>query len=365
MLKVILAAPIPPPYGGIGNWVLLLRKHIEDRKDIVFVYLNTAPASRGIDGRSLWQRVVVQGLLMLKSNRQLKMAIRSERPDAIHITTSGQLATIRDIMFLKTAKKRGIKSVYHIRFGRTDEISRAGTREWKYLKRAMGLASIIMPIDKTTENAVKRELPGANVRLVPNPIEINKMRPYVNTKANKSVAYVGWMVKTKGVEELIEAWNIVTKEFPDYTLDMIGPGNEDYIEHLRAISKNSIVFHGEKPHEEALEIMSRCEVFVLPSYTEGFPNVILEAMAMKKAIIATNVGAIPDILAGNCGEIVVARNVPSLCNALINVISDKNKQCSIAENAYEKVTSQYSLEYVFNEYMEVWRTDKKNYNEER
>ena len=66
----------------------------------------------------------------------------------------------------------------------------------------------------------------------------------------------------------------------------------------------------------ALEEVSKCGLFVLPSYTEGFPNVIVEAMLLKKPIIATTVGAIPEILSENCGMLIKPKSSNDLFESL-------------------------------------------------
>ena len=66
-------------------------------------------------------------------------------------------------------------------------------------------------------------------------------------------------------------------------------------------------------------LLSASDVFVLPSYTEGFPNVIIEAMAMGKPIIATSVGAIPEMLDEGCGVVVPPKDADSLQKALQKV----------------------------------------------
>jgi len=359
-MRICLLAPVPPPYGGIGNWVLLLKKYIKNRNRIEMNIIDTAPISRSIDGRSLWNRVVVQGVQMLSKRRVLKQTINNNRPDVIHITTSGQLAVIRDILLLKTAKKKDIPTIYHIRFGRIKDIAQNNTREWKLISKAMMLASEVMAIDNTTYNAIKQYLPTVNVVCVPNPIDISNLpKPVVSD--SKTIMFLGWVIKTKGIEELLLAWEKVYKENGFWKLRIVGPCKDEYLKYLKGhYSFEGVIFEGEKSHEEAMDLLNLSEIFILPSYTEGFPNAVLEAMALSKTIIATRVGAIPDMLVDGCGVLIDLKNQEEMVIALKSLIASDGRRRDIGNNAYQKLCNEYTIEIVFDRYMQEWNKHLKS-----
>lgn len=354
-MKICMVVPVPPPYGGIANWTKLMDEYVKGVDRVELSFVNTAPKKRSMEGRTLWDRVVVQGLEMFKMNKQLKRMLRAEKHDAVHMTTSGQLATFRDILMLKTAKKMGVPTVYHTRFGRIPEISQNNTGEWKRLKKAMGLASKVMVIDTKTLEAVKKYAPEANVCYVPNPFDMNKMANVKTTEElKKEVVFVGWVIKAKGVEELLCAWQNIAEKYSDWTLRIVGPYNEDYKKELEEkYSCKNVIFDGEKPHDEAMNLVSQASVFTLPSYTEGFPNAVLEAMALDTPVVATSVGAIPDMLCG-CGIVVEPQNVNELENAFERVLSDEKLRNEFALKAKEKMLDEYTIETVFETYKSVW-----------
>lgn len=358
-MKVCLVAPVPPPYGGIGNWVLLMKKYVSTRTDVQLSYLNTAPVGRSIDGRTLFQRVVVQGFKMLAGRRELKKLIKNDRPDVIHMTTSGQLAAIRDIMLLKTAKRKGVPTVYHIRFGRIAEIAKNDTREWHLMRKAISLATVTMVLDSNTYSAIEQYVPQAKVVRVPNPIDLTAL-PQKSQEIQKTVMYLGWVIPTKGIDELVKAWNVVGSEFPDYTLKVVGPYKEDYFESVKGLCKaENIDFTGEMKHDEAMKLMSKCSVFVLPSYTEGFPNVIIEAMCLEKPVVATRVGAIEDMLADDCGVLIDKQDEKQLEDALRQLLSNEQTRNEMGERAEKKAVENYCVDRVFDKYMECWKSITK------
>lgn len=176
MMKLCLIAPYPPPYGGIANWVNMVTKHIStNEKDIQLIPLNIAPPKRATEGRNLWNRIVDSGIDMLRKRRTLKKILKFNRPDIIHMTTSGQLAIIRDIVLLKLARKYMTPTVYHIRFGRITEIAKAQSIEWKLLSYAMKLASKVIVIDKSSFQTIKQLDERTDAELLPNPIDFSKI----------------------------------------------------------------------------------------------------------------------------------------------------------------------------------------------
>ena len=265
-MKICMVVPVPPPYGGIANWTKLMGEYVETVDGVDFSFINTAPKKRSTEGRTLWDRVVVQGLEMFRVNKQMKKLLKSEKHDAIHMTTSGQLATFRDVMMLKSAKKLGVPTVYHIRFGRVPEIAKNNTGEWKRLKKAMLLSDKVMAIDTQTLDAVKKYAPNVNVCYVPNPFDMDKIKNVeVVEKTNDEVVFVGWVIKTKGVEELLCAWQNVCKKYPNWTLKIVGPCAEEYKKELESkYSFENVILAGEQSHDEAMQ-MRQCLLFrVIP-----------------------------------------------------------------------------------------------------
>ena len=354
-MKILLIAPYPPPYGGIANWVVQIKEYVDENcDDIKLSVLNVAPKKRSTEGRNLWDRIIVSGFEMLFRKHELKKHIRMNRPDVIHMTTSGQFAVIRDILLIRTAKKYGIPVIYHIRFGRITDIACKNTREWQMIKKAMQLASTVMTIDRATLETVKEKLPGVNAVNVPNPIDICKL-PSPQVNKSKNIMFLGWVVKTKGIEELLEAWEKVYREHNEWTLNIVGPYKTDYYEVLRdKYTLDGVVFLGEKKHDEAMELLNNSEIFILPSYTEGFPNSVLEAMALGKPVIATRVGAIPDMLDDGCGILINPCNSEDILESLNKLMKRANVRANVGKISQNKVYNKYTIERVFEHYRKLW-----------
>jgi glycosyltransferase involved in cell wall biosynthesis len=278
------------------------------------------------------------------------------RPDVVHLTTSGQLAVVRDVAISWTARALRIPLAYHIRFGRVPDAAARRTREWRWLRRAMELARVVISIDEATQAAIRMHAPSVRVECVPNCIDAAAVPPQRATHAGmRTMLYLGWVIPTKGIDDLVDAWSRLNP--PGWRLLVVGPAESAYLEKLSArIGPAVVQFTGELSHEEAMAAMAQSDGFVLPSHTEGFPNVVLEAMALAKPIIATSVGAIPEMLADDCGILVPPRDLAALADALGRVTSDRDVCAPMAVRAHRRAVAEYSIEAVFARYCAIWST---------
>jgi glycosyltransferase involved in cell wall biosynthesis len=280
-----------------------------------------------------------------------------KKPDLIHLTTSGSLAAFRDFVVCFTARLWRIPVIYHIRFGRVPEIAVTNTFEWHVLAMVMRLAHVVVAITPETTETIRRYLPHIRVEYVPNPIDFSELPiPIVKENNDRHIAlFLGWVIPAKGVEELVQAWAKLCP--PRWELILVGPSDEDYQKYLlRRYHPNNLRFVGELTHEDAMQLLAESDLFVLPSYTEGFPNVILEAMALGKPIIATNVGAIEDMLSDDCGLLINPKDVAGLIEALSRLTQDKNLRCELGARVYEKVRQKYSIDVIFSRYIQIWQS---------
>ena len=355
-INLVLVSPMAPPAGGIGNWTKLIHKISETTGLVNIFQIKTNPKKYPFEKPSFITRVFNGIQNTNKTAKKLKHILKDNNydVDAVHITSSASLALFRDVKILGICKKAGIKTVFHLRVGSFGNKDNVKGYQLSLLKRIAKLATYIVVLDeKTKQNlsiALKRD-----IKLIPNLINMGDPIVCQSTYDSKSnyIVYAGWIVKTKGIEELLTAWKQI--DHNGCVLKLVGPANEDYLKYLKDnFDFKDVDYLGEKNHEETLKIMSKSRFFVLPSYTEGFPNVILEAMALKLPILASSVGAIPDMLNDSCG-LLTEIDIEHLKNNMQLLINDSNLRINYSAKAFEKCKNAYSSEVVFQKYLELWQ----------
>jgi glycosyltransferase involved in cell wall biosynthesis len=242
--------------------------------------------------------------------------------------------------------------------------------EWRLTLKAMKMADVIVTLDHRSEVCVRECLPAKRVVTLPNMVEIDVLDAvransdaFTRKAEDFHVVFVGQILRTKGILELIEAGSKLTDR--GLHLDLVGPVSKSFQAKLmrRAAALSSadwLHFHGSKPHYEAIYIMAISDLLVLPSYTEGFPNVVLEAMALGKPILATGVGAIPEMLdmggEEECGVIVPAREVVPLATALERLMANPSLRQELGKKARRRAERLYSVPVACGQLTDLWES---------
>lgn len=366
-MRVLLISPLPPPVGGIASWTVNILDYYKENPEYDLIHLNTALRHRDITRLDSYSRITAG----LKGSKNIILnllhQIKKYNPDVIHMTSSGSFGLTRDLLILILSKIHNIPVITHFRFGRIPEIKHLNNWEWKLLHKVALLSSSILVLDSKSKQSLLQS-GFSKVYTVPNPIskdievsiaDNSHIIDQVSSIYNE-VIFVGHVTKDKGVFELVHACcsvDAVNK------LTLIGPYEENIRAQLTNIAtlKNlNIEFSGVLDKQSVLSKMRDSALLVLPSYTEGFPNVILESMAMKCPIIATNVGAIPDILDvctnNPAGEVIKPRDVDALSSAIDRVLSNQSLSTKYSKNAIKKVLEYYTLKNVCSVYENIWKS---------
>lgn len=361
MTKVCLISPIPPPSGGIAQWTCHVLQASILSKDIRFVHISSSQARNNVLSGSVLIKVIGGvGVILRVLPRYFKALLSGI--DVSHLSTSGYIGTVRDLLILLISRIFFNPVVYHLHFGRLPELSSRGGWEWTLLRLCISLSAHVIVLDNHTFACVKDRFPDKGVSLIPNPIDLFSVaseadmasRNFEEVSASNYVLYLGWLLPTKGIQELLQAWSQVSR--PGFRLVLAGPCLDDYKKELLSfIDDESVVFLGEVSHSDAMRLLRDASFLVLPSHTEAFPNVLLEAMALSKAVVATNVGAIPDILASSCGLIVPPKNVGDLILAIQGLIDDEGLCHTLGVNGQIKCQTSYDVTVVLRSYVALWK----------
>jgi len=189
-----------------------------------------------------------------------------------------------------------------------------------------------------------------DVFVIPNALDVKTFGDSARAKLDlamperqdcKVIIFVGTLRKVKGVEYLIRAMRIVALRRTGVRLVLVGDGEErPFLEDLTArLSLSDIVtFVGRIPNERVPDYLTAAHVFVLPSLSEGFPGVILEAMACGLPIVSTRVGGLPEIVEdGKNGFLVESRSPDEIAEKVILLLEDDSLRTEIADANRKKV----------------------------
>ena len=171
------------------------------------------------------------------------------------------------------------------------------------------------------------------------------------------IGTVGRLVPVKGHSILIEALNILHKSNPNVLLLLVGDG--PLRGHLEAVVKRlglerAVIFAGHQ--EQSYDFINMMDIFVLSSLHEGVPMVLLEAFALKRPVIASGVGGIPEVMAhGTSGLLVGPDNATELAAALEELIQDRVKAAAMGSAGRKQVEREFNASLMANRTAAMYR----------
>lgn len=159
--------------------------------------------------------------------------------------------------------------------------------------------------------------------------------------------FLGWLEREKGIFELIEACQGLSDTVP-FVLDIVGDGHamsQARVMVERSALNDKVNFYGWLQGAEKEAALARADVLVLPSWSEGLPNAMIEAMAARMAIVVTSVGNIPDtVVDGREVLLVPPKDVAALRAALTRVVGDSELRWALGNSGYASAERRFGVE---------------------
>jgi glycosyltransferase involved in cell wall biosynthesis len=188
----------------------------------------------------------------------------------------------------------------------------------------------------------------------------------LNLENRKVVTFSGRLVERKGMDFLIDSWGDVAKGCPDATLLVLGDGPllKGMKERASGLGiADSVVFQGHV--NRVLDFLHATDVFVLPSFQEGMPNSLLEAMASGLSVVATKIGGVVDIVKnGENGLLTEPGNARDLGEKILALLKDEELEKRLSSNALKTIESSHILDEISHEYRKLYeRMLKEKRNE--
>ena len=176
--------------------------------------------------------------------------------------------------------------------------------------------------------------------------KIIQTKPW-NAKKVLRLVSVGRLSKDKNTIALIEALRLIKNNVPQIHLEIIGDGPE--MKKMVQLAYNYdlinlISFHGNLSNSKVIKILSKCDIFLFPTKTkEGFPKVLVEAMACGLPIIASRVSVIPYLIENQCGIVLDDDRINSIVDAVLRMISRPDKMEEMGKKG-RHISKNFTLE---------------------
>jgi glycosyltransferase involved in cell wall biosynthesis len=186
--------------------------------------------------------------------------------------------------------------------------------------------------------------------------ELGDIKLRAETERSMRIINVANMRPVKDHKTLLESFKKLTERMKGVRLSLVGDGplRRQMEEFCTQQSIHDVEFLGKLPHRDALKHIANSDVFILTSVEEGMPNVIIEALALGKPVIATAVGGIPEVVKDGVNGILVPPKSPEhVAKALERLLSDSGLRRKLGEAAAESVKD-YTWSKIAEKYERIY-----------
>jgi len=270
-----------------------------------------------------------------------------DKPDIVHIHSSFGPSFYRKLPFIYMAtwfKKSVINHIHGAEFN--DFYENANNKKRKLIKKTYNKCSILVALSDEWKQNLLQIVPDEKIVVIENYsiIHADAVEERLNRKSNNQVLFLGEIGKRKGCYDIPEVVERVVKEISDVKFILGGSGDIEQITEIlrsKGVEKN-VVFPGWVRGEDKDHLLRESDVFFLPSYNEGMPMSILDAIGYGLPVVSTDVGGIPKIVhQGMNGYICKPGNIIDFVERLVYILSNEIvfKDCcryssSIANRCY-------------------------------
>jgi glycosyltransferase involved in cell wall biosynthesis len=223
------------------------------------------------------------------------------------------------------------------------------------LRLLHGLDAVIAPSATCQTELLEAGFPAERIHVVPNGVDISLFCPDPTPAPGKppsvgegrAVLFTGRLIEAKGLLELVDAWPLLLREVPDAHLVLVGSGPLEVELRQRAVLPplaGRVHLTGEVP--DVRPYLLAATAFVFPSWAEGLPNALLEAMAIGLPCVATDIGPIADAaINGEEALLVPVRSPQELAVALAKILTQPALAVRLGRAARKRVEAEFSLEH--------------------
>lgn len=342
-IKVLMVGPDRSVHGGISGVVNnYYNAGITEKVNLNYI----GTMVEGSKLRKLWQAVKAY-------TKFLKLL--PEYP-IVHVNVASDSSYYRKSLFIKAAKRAGKKIVIHQHGGDFETFyeKEQNDRGRAKIRQVLGMGDVFLVLSPALEQFFKEILEPSKVILFPNavPVPSDIEKEYGKQK----ILFLGRLCKEKGLRELFSVLPQLHGQFPQMHVLLGGIWEDEELLEEAAKMKEYVTDLGWLQGEAKKDYLRTSDLFVFPTYFEGQPVSVLEAMAYQCGIVATRVGGIPQMIEqGQTGLLIEPKDPEELKSALGKLLSDPELCERLGKNARAKVQKEFSIEKSLQELIKIYQ----------
>lgn len=351
-IRVVLAAHVGEPWGGISTYFeAILNSDLKDHVELHFI--ETSKGFLRSSERGRWK--FINWINALENILEFLLVIVTIKPDLVHIGTAYGASFAKHSLMVYISRLFNIPVIIQPHCSPNKLIPEHSSHWRTYVLFSLSLCEGIIIISKEWDMLLGL-FPNINIRYIPNVIDV---KPYMRLPRPREIAngqvnilYLGRIHWEKGLFDLINAVAIIhNMGGTEFQVNIVGESlsNEELESVKESIESNDLqgiikIFEPEYG-ERKINRFALTDIFVLPSYYEGMPMSIIEAMAAGLPVVGSSVGGIPQLIEEQeTGFMVNPGDVQALSTYLLELINSPEKRLVMGASGRRKVAQYFDIE---------------------
>ena len=270
--------------------------------------------------------------------------ILADKPSLVHIHSSFGPSFYRKIPFIYFAKFTGIPVINHIHGADFNQFYKnAGVIKRNIVREVYGKCTVLIALSQEWRDNLCQIVPSSRIRIIENYSILHEdaLEDRINRQCNNRVLFLGELGRRKGCYDIPAVVKDVQNEIPDVRFVLCGSGADQ--EQVKTLFSSNVEFPGWVRNDEKDRLLRESDIFFLPSYNEGMPMSVLDAMGYGLPIVSTKVGGIPRIVTGN-GVCCNPGDTKAMSQAIITYLKDNCVRSEAGKASLDIVKSHFLLE---------------------
>ncbi len=363
-LRVLFAGHLPPPLGGIATYCeALVGSSLSKRVDLVFVQTSTHERDLSQAGSASYSNI----LAAIKDCGRFLKTVLAQRPQVCHLNTAYGSSFVKHSLCALIARLFGSSVLLHLHCSLPALYTgKPGWWRW-YFRRVIRLASGVVALSSEWKQ-LAQIVPGSQVYFLQNAINLAPYRAIAQARREQvldaaplRILYLGYIWTAKGSFDLVEAARQMTADGDQVVFDLVGSEMRlGELEQLRRLIQEAGLSEVVRLHPPAfgdakLAYFSCADIFAYPSYSEGMPMAVIEAMASGLPIVASMAGGLPDLVQDGVNGLLVEPGQPGqLAAALQRLISNPGLRQAMQAQSECLASEQFDIEQHVERLVEIY-----------
>ncbi len=301
-------------------------------------------------------------LMLLRALATTLMYLCAGRVGLLHIHSASHHSFWRKSLFMILGYCFGKPILFHLHGGAFLSFYAqipALIRSW-YIQPLLARVTTFIVLSRKWKDVLATIDPAIPIRIIGNPVEVSpEHHRTFEQKTVPVILFMGRLEQAKGIWDLFEACANLAQRGHNFKLVCAGPGNQEeaHSHALRLHLDQHLVLPGWIEEATKHYWLSEATMLVLPSYFEGLPVSLLEAMAYRLPVIATTVGGIPDVIfSGKNGILIRPGDISALTEEILHLMGSPQRCEQLGNAAFKTAYAHYSPSYVLSLLSDTYRT---------